>query len=288
MRSVHRLGRHGALHDEKVGTPVTEREDKAQAEDEAEPAHAHRIVRRVRQVLPRMGPRAGREALRRGDGRQPRLHRLPAADVAQRQVDQRGETEHDHEELQHLVVNRRGEAAEEDVDEHDGRRDQDAGVIIPAHQRLQQTCQRVQRDAGGKHGHDRERDRVQSARFFVEAQLQVLRHGARLGAVVKRHHEHSQEDHRRDRADPIKVARHDAVLRARCGHADDLLRTEIGRKERQPGDPGGNRPAREKEGRAALHPALEHDADAENETEVDAQDEVIDGGQVDPGHDRRS
>ena len=87
--------------------------------------------------------------------------------------------------------------------------------------------------------------RVEGARLFVEAQLQVFGHGARAAAVVERHHEHAHEQHRGNRADPVEVRRHDAVLGAGSRHADQFLRAEVGREEGQAGDPDGHRPAGE-------------------------------------------
>ena len=47
------------------------------------------------------------------------LESLPAADIAEADPDQRGEAGDDEEELQDLVVDGAGEAAEEDVAQHD-------------------------------------------------------------------------------------------------------------------------------------------------------------------------
>jgi hypothetical protein len=56
------------------------------------------------------------------------LDALPAADVAQADPDQRREAGDDQEELQDLVVDGAGEAAEEDVAEHDQRGEEDRDV----------------------------------------------------------------------------------------------------------------------------------------------------------------
>ena len=98
---------------------------------------------------------------------------------------------------------------------------------------------------------------LKAARLFIEAQLQVLGHRARLRAVVERHHEDAEEHHGRDGADPIEVAGHDAVLGAGRGHADDFLRAEIGREEGEARDPGGNGASGQEEVGAAVHVALE-------------------------------
>ena len=108
---------------------------------------------------------------------------------------------------------------------------------------------------------------LKRARLLVEAQPQVFGHRARARAVVERHHEDAEEHHRRDRADPVEVARRDAVLRARRRHADDFLRAEVRREERQPADPRRQRPAGLEEVGAGLGVALEREADAEHERE---------------------
>ncbi len=134
----------------------------------------------------------------------------------------------------------------------------------------------VHRDAAREDRHHREGDGVQPARLLVEPQPQVLGHRVGPRAVVERHHEQADEDHRRDRADPVEVAGGDPVLGPRGGHADDLLRPEVGRDERQPADPGGDRPAREEEVLAGLHELLERKADPQHEGEVDQHDQVVD------------
>ena len=135
---------------------------------------------------------------------------------------------------------------------------------------------RVHRDARREDGHHGERNRVQGAGLLVEPQLQVFGDRARAGAVVERHHEQPDEDHGRDRANPVEVRRRDAVFGPAGAHADDFLRAEVRRDERQAGDPGGNRAARQEEVRARLRIALEHHADAQHEREIDQDDRVVD------------
>ena len=118
--------------------------------------------------------------------------------------------------------------------------------------------------------------RVEAAGLFVEAGFEILGHRAGSRAVVKRHHEDADEHHRRDRADPIEMARRDAVLRARGAHADHFLRAEVGGDERQAGDPGGNRAAGEEEVGARLDRPPQPEADAQDEHEVDRHDGPVD------------
>ena len=150
-------------------------------------------------------------------------------------------------------------------------------------QQLQDQRERVQVHAGDQHRGDRERQRVEDVGRLVEAQPQVLRHAAHLGAVVEGHHHEAQEDHRRHRADPVVVDRRvDAELRAVGGHPEDLERAEVGRDERQAGDPRGQRPAGQEVVQARLDVALRGEPDPEDEDEVDRQDHVVDEVRVQP------
>ena len=99
---------------------------------------------------------------------------------------------------------------------------------------------------------------------LVEALEQVLGDRADLGAVVERHHHEAQEDHRRDRADPVVVDRRDAVLGAVGADAQDLRRAEVGRDEGQAGDPRRQRAAGQEVVEARLDVALGDAADAED------------------------
>ena len=71
------------------------------------------------------------------------------------------------------------------------------------------------------------RDGVERARFFVKAKAEIFGNGARAGAVVERHHENADENHRGNRANPIKMTGGDSIFRAAGGHADNFLRAEI-------------------------------------------------------------
>ena len=137
----------------------------------------------------------------------------------------------------------------------------------------------VHGDAGGEDGHDGEGDGVEGAGLLVEAHAEVLGHAAGLGAVVEGHHEDADEDHGGDGADPVEVAGDDAVLGAGGGHADDLLRAEVGGDEGEAADPGGDGAAGEEEVVRGAHVALEGEADAKDKGEVDQHDEPVDLGE---------
>ena len=114
-----------------------------------------------------------------------------------------------------------------------------------------------------------------AAHPFVKAHFEIFRHGARLGAVIKRHHEHRQKDHRRNRADPVEMRGGDAVFRAAGGHADEFQRAEVGGDERQPGHPGRNRTAGRQKVRRGFHVTRQRPADADDKRDVRDQNCVI-------------
>ena len=220
------------------------------------------------------------------------LDSLPSADVAQADPDQGKQPGDDEEELEDFVVDGAGEPAEEDVAQHDERREDDGDVedvgvgqdVVEEAQLLDQQGHGVHGDSRGKNGHEGEGEGVDGARLLVEAHAQELRHGAGLGAVVEGHHEDADEAHGRDGADPVEVAGEDAVLGARGAHADDLLRAQVGGDEGQPADPGGDGAPGQEEVAGGLHVALEGETDAQHKGEVDQHDEPVDVGKVGWGH----
>lgn len=76
--------------------------------------------------------------------------------------------------------------------------------------------------------------------FFVKAEFEVFRNRTGLGAVVERHHEDRQEDHRWNGTHPVEVTGHKTVFGSRGGHADDFLGSEIGGEEGETSDPSGD------------------------------------------------
>jgi hypothetical protein len=143
----------------------------------------------------------------------------------------------DHEELQDLVVDRRGQAAERGVGEDDARCSDRRDEERPAQQRVDDVGQQEEVDSGDEHLGDREAERVDQVRTGAEAAAHVLRDAAHLGAVVERHHHHAEEQHGGHGADPEVVHGRQAVLRAVGRHAHDLDRTQVGRDEREAGHP---------------------------------------------------
>ncbi len=137
---------------------------------------------------------------------------------------------------------------------------------------------------GREHRHHREGQRVEGARLLVEPQLEVLGNAAGARAVVERHHEDADEEHRRNRAHPVEVAGHDPVLGAAGRHADHLLRAEVGGEEREAGDPGRDRPAGEQEVAAARDPAADGEADPEDEHAVQGDQQQVNRGDMHSAH----
>ena len=206
------------------------------------------------------------------------------ADVAEADPNERKEAGDDKEELQDLVIDGAGEAAQEYVTEDDQRGEDDGDVedVAVGHEAVKEAegldkqGHGVHGDAGREDGHDGEGDGVEGAGLLVEAHAEVLGDGAGFGPVVEGHHEDADEDHGGDGADPVELAGHDAVLGPGGGHADDLLRAEVGGEEGEAADPGGDGAAGEEEVVRGAHVALEGEADAEHKTEVDQHDEPVD------------
>ena len=276
----HGIGRHRALDDQKVGAPVAEGKHESQAKHEAEPVHSHWIVVRGTQMAVKGRQRLGLISMFKRKSVKPVHQPLPAADVLEPKQGQRQEPEHDEKELQYFVVDRRGQAAEERVDQNDQRGNNQAEVEIPSEQNLQKSRQCVHRDSRGHDGHEREAEGIESARLFVEAELEVFRHRSRLGAIIERDHEHAEEDHRGDGSEPIEMRREDSVLSAACAHSDHFLCTEIGRYERKAGDPGRNGSSGHEEIAAGFDVPFKDDADSQDEREINDENEVINFAEI--------
>ena len=136
-RRGHGFRRHGPLHHEEIGAPITERKHETETHEHAEPFDAHRIVRGAAHEFPGIGKGAGRVTLRGRDTRETGLQSAPATNVAQPEKNQRRKSGDDEEELHDFVVDRRGEAAERDVKQHDDGGEPDAKIEIPAKEQIQ-------------------------------------------------------------------------------------------------------------------------------------------------------
>ena len=73
-------------------------------------------------------------------------------------------------------------------------------------------------------------------------------------------------------------------FRAGRAHADDFLGAEVGADEGESADPGRDGAAGEEEVVGGAHVALEGEADAEDEAEIDQHDEPVDIGEVGDVH----
>ena len=205
----------------------------------------------------------------------------PAADLVQADQGQRKQRGDDHEELEDLVVDRRAQAAEGDVRQHDDGRDHQGDRERPPEQGVQDAAQQVEVDARDEQLGHGERDRVDEVGAGTEPPEHVLRHRPHLGAVVERHHHDTEEQHRRDGADPEVVHGRDAEVGAVGRHAHDLDGAQVGGDERQARDPRRQRAPRQEEVQRLRHLALGQEADAQHEAEVDDEDQVVDEARVD-------
>src|SRR6185437_367082 len=251
-------GGEQALDDQEVGGPVTERNHEAEAEDDAGPVDAHGVVAERAQGAPEMGVGTA------GIVGYARVELAPAPDFDQAQDRDQQRARPDQHELQHLVEDRRAQAAERNIYADGDGGHPDAEVDIPTQHHLHDQRHGVHVDARDQHGHDGERDRRQRAARFAEAQLQIAGHGMSLRDVIERHHHQAEEDHGGDGADPVPMGGEDAVFVGGGGPAHQLERAEIGGEEAEAGDPGRHFAASEEEVFAGAGPALEVEADREH------------------------
>lgn len=208
---------------------------------------------------------------------------VPAADAVEADQGERQQRRDDHEELQHLVVDRGAQPAEGDVGQHDHAGDDQRDPDRPAEQGVHDAGEQREVHAGDQQLGDREADRVDQVGAGAEAAEHELGDRAHLRAVVERHHHHAEEQHGGDGTDPEVVHRREADLGTVGRHAHDLDRAEVRGDERQAGDPGGQRAPGQEEVDRVRHRAACHDADAEDEGEVDRHQQVVEPGCIDQG-----
>ena len=277
-----RVRRHRPLHLDEVRRPVAEGLHEPESEHDADDGPelgveaGERVARPGVQLLLRRRGIAHARVLA-----DPRGEAVPAPHVLEAEQRERRQRGDDHEELEHLVVDRRRQPAEGDVGEHDRGGDDERDPQRPAEQRLDDRAEQEQVDARDEQLRDGERDRVHEVRGRAEPAEHELRHRAHLRAVVERHHHDAEEEHRRDGADPEVVHGGQPELGAVRRHAHDLDRAEVGRDEGQSGHPRRERAPGEEEVHRVRHLASGQDADAEHEGEVDDDDQVVDGVRVD-------
>ncbi len=272
-RRVAVLGGHGPLHLGEVGRPVAEGQAERQSEDDPDPV-THRVGPSEAGARPRVdegGPVLGLERAEEA---------AQASALLERDDRQRHHPDHDHEELHDLVVDGAGQATEQDVGQHEGRRQHDRQQQRDPEQRLEDDGECVEVHAGDEDAAEHEGDRVDQVRLRVEPQPEVLGDAAHLGPVVERHHHDAEEHHRGDRADPEVVHHRGAVLGPAGGLAEQLDGTDVGRDEADPGDPGGQGPTGQEEVQRGLHATFQGETDAEDEAEVDHDQHDVDRAQV--------
>src|SRR5664279_3413751 len=117
----------------------------------------------------------------------------PAANIPQTHPYQWKEAGNDQEKLQNLVVNGARETAQEDITQHDNRRNYDREVKDPRDrqsemekgaiedmQRLDESRHRIHGDAGRKNGHHGKGAGIENASLVVVTHAQEFGHRARL------------------------------------------------------------------------------------------------------------
>ena len=173
-----------------------------------------------------------------------------------------GERDHSTEPIQKLLMLN---AAEVEVDFRQQRREHDA----------------ARKDAHGDLRHDErdERDDGQHvARAGGEAPFEKLRHGEDQRAGVERH-EHPRQHQQAPGVQLVMRHRH-AVLGARAGQADDVLRADVRGEDGRADDPPAEVAAgQEVVGGGVLGPADDPPGDAEQDAEVEGNRQPVEAGQ---------
>ena len=279
-------GGHRALYLDEVRRPVAEGQHEPEAEHDADHRPHRAVETGQRLTRPRVELLVHRRRhLAVGHGVYYLvLQAIPAADLDQPEYGQWNQRRHDHEELQHLVVDRGRKSAERDVAEHHEGRDDQRDPARPAEQRVDHRRQQEQVDTGDEHLGGGEADRVHQVGAGAEAPPHELGNASHLRAVVERHHHHAEEQHGRDGADPVVVHGRQADLGTVGGHPHDLDGAEVRRDERQAGHPRGQPAAGQEEVQACRDLASGDEADAENEDEVDRNKHVVEPAEVEAQH----
>ena len=211
----------------------------------------------------------------RGSGSDLAGQAVPAAHTVQADEGQGQQSRHDDEELEDLVVDRRGEPTHGDVGEDDDGRHDEPHPQGPSQQPVHDLAQQVQVDAGDEQLGQGEAERVDQVRGGAVALEHELGHRAHLGAVVEGHHDQTQEDHGRDRADPEVVEGRHAVLGAVGRHSHDLDGAEVRRDEGDTRHPGRQGAARGEDAIGCGRLGAGDEPDADDEGEVDRDGDVV-------------
>ncbi len=125
---------------------------------------------------------------------------------------------------------------------------------------------------------DERNDREHVARVVREAPFEELRHGEDQRARVERH-EHPGQHQQAPRVQFVMRHRH-AVLRARPGQPDDVLRSDIRGEDRRADDPPAEvAPGEEVVRRGVLGPAHDPPGDAQQDAEVERDCQPVEAGQ---------
>ena len=201
-----------ALDYEEVGRPIAEADDEAETEDNTGPVHTHGVITEVAQRGPEVRVAGVMDVVGDID-----LQVAPAASLDQaKQRNHRGAGPDEHK-LQHFVDDCRPQTAQHDIQRDRTGANPDGEVDVPAEHGLHHDRHGVHVHAAHQDGHERKRDRAQCSCALTKAQVQVARHRVGLRDVVEGHHDDAEEQHRRDRADPVPVRRQHAVLVGRAG-----------------------------------------------------------------------
>lgn len=273
FRGAKILRSHQALNLEKVGGPITERNDDSLADQNADPIDVLGVIERA-EIAPEM------HVLDRTIVDDLELQIVPAARFNQSEDRDEHGTGPNQDELEDFVEDGGAQAAEGDVDGDGDGGNPDAEVHVPAEDDVHDQRHGIHVDAAHKDGHEGEADAGKSAAGFVEAELEIAGNRMRLRDVVERHHEEAEEEHRGNSSNPVGVRGEHAVFVGGTGPAHELERAEIGGNEAEAGDPGGHFAAGHEEVFAGVRALLQIESDAQDEGEVKSNDGDVDWGKM--------
>ena len=186
----------------------------------------------------------------------------------------------DEHELKHFIEDGRAQASERYVGRDGERRDDDGEGKIPAEHDFHDLGHGEHVDAAHEHGHEGKGYGGDRAGALAEAELQVSRHRVGLADIVERHHDHAQQQHGGDSADPVPVGSEDAILVGRAGPAHQFQRTEIGGNKAESGDPGCHFAPGHEELFTGVGLGLEVKADPDDHGKVDGNDGDVERAQM--------
>ena len=177
--------------------------------------------------------------------------------------------------MHHFVDDGRKQTSQGDIDPDGRGGNQNAEVNVPTKNDLHHDGHGEHVDPAHQHSHGCERQGGEQPRSLAVAKLQVSGYRVRLRHVIKGDHHNAEEQHRRNRADPVPVRGQHAVLISRSRPAQQFERAQVGGDETQAGHPGPHALTSKEEVIARPNPALQVHSNSQHQREVQTYDKQI-------------